>query len=114
MMPLKNTRLIARLDIKGAHLIKSIQLEGLRVIGDPRDYARRYYEQGADEIIYIDAVASLYGRNKLTDIVRHTAQEVFIPLTVGGGCANWRMLVICCALERIRWQLILPPCIILH
>jgi len=80
-----NTRLMARLDIKGENLIKGINLEGLRVMGDPHVFARDYYLQGADEIIYIDIVASLYGRSKLTDIVRHTARDVFIPLTVGGG-----------------------------
>jgi cyclase len=81
----RNTRLIARLDIKGPNLIKGIQLEGLRVIGQPNEYAKRYYEQGADELIYIDCVASLYGRNGLTDIVQSAAQDVFIPITVGGG-----------------------------
>jgi cyclase len=78
-------RLMARLDIKGPNLIKGIHLEGLRVIGDPREYARTYYEQGADELIYIDCVASLYGRNSLTEIIRHTSEDVFIPMTVGGG-----------------------------
>lgn len=78
-------RLIPRLDIKGSNLIKGIHLEGLRVVGDPQEYARRYYEQGADELIYMDIVASLYGRNSLRDIVSRTAQNVFIPLTVGGG-----------------------------
>lgn len=78
-------RLIPRLDIKGPNLIKGIHLEGLRVVGDPQVYARRYYEQGADELIYIDIVASLYGRNSLRDIVSRTAKDVFIPLTVGGG-----------------------------
>jgi imidazole glycerol-phosphate synthase subunit HisF len=81
-------RLIARLDIKGPNLIKGVHLEGLRVIGDPREFARRYYEQGVDEIIYMDIVASLYGRSKLTDIVRRTAHDVFVPLTVGGGVRN--------------------------
>lgn len=80
-----NVRLIARLDIKGPNLIKGIHLEGLRVIGDPQQFARRYYEQGADELIYIDIVASLYGRNNLADIVRHAAHDVFVPMTVGGG-----------------------------
>jgi len=80
-----NVRLIARLDIKGPNLIKGIHLEGLRVIGDPQEHARRYYESGADELIYMDVVASLYGRNSLNDIVRYTAENVFIPLTVGGG-----------------------------
>jgi cyclase len=80
-----NVRLIARLDIKGSNLIKGVHLEGLRVIGDPQVYARRYYEQGADELIYIDIVASLYGRSKLTEIVRRAAHDVFVPMTVGGG-----------------------------
>ncbi|MBO6562252.1 MAG: imidazole glycerol phosphate synthase subunit HisF [Nisaea sp.] len=78
-------RLIARLDIKGPNLIKGIHLEGLRVIGDPQLYAQRYYEQGIDEIIYMDSVASLYGRNNLTEILEHTARHVFVPITVGGG-----------------------------
>lgn len=82
---MNNVRLIARLDIKGPNLIKGVHLEGLRVIGDPQVYARRYYEQGADELIYIDIVASLYGRSKLTEIVRRAAHDVFVPMTVGGG-----------------------------
>lgn len=82
---MRNTRLIARLDVKGENLIKGIHLEGLRVIGDPQAHARRYYEQGVDELIYIDVVASLYGRNSLGDIVARTARDVFVPLTVGGG-----------------------------
>jgi cyclase len=80
-----NLRLIARLDIKGPNLIKGVHLEGLRVIGDPQQHAREYYEQGADELIYMDIVASLYGRNNLTDIVRKAAHDIFVPLTVGGG-----------------------------
>lgn len=80
-----NVRLIARLDVKGPNLIKGIHLEGLRVIGDPQEFAQQYYRDGADELIYMDIVASLYGRNNLTDIVRRTAEQVFIPITVGGG-----------------------------
>ncbi len=82
---MSNVRLIARLDIKGPNLIKGVHLEGLRVVGDPQVFARRYYEQGADELLYIDIVASLYGRSKLTEIVRRAAQDVFVPMTVGGG-----------------------------
>jgi imidazole glycerol-phosphate synthase subunit HisF len=82
---LANLRLIARLDIKGPDLIKSVQLEGVRKVGEPRQFARRYYDQGADEILYMDAVASLYNRETLTDMVRRTAEEVFVPITVGGG-----------------------------
>lgn len=82
---MRNTRIIARLDIKGPNLIKGIHLEGLRVIGSPNEHALRYYQQGADELIYMDCVASLYGRNSLDDIVRSAAQDVFVPMTVGGG-----------------------------
>ncbi len=78
-------RIIPRLDIKGPNVVKGIHFEGLRVLGKPEDFARYYYENGADELIYVDAVASLYGRNSLVDIVKLTAQEIFIPLTVGGG-----------------------------
>ena len=80
-----NVRLIARLDVKAPNLIKGIHLEGLRVIGDPNVYARRYYEAGADELIYMDIVASLYERNNLADIVERATQDVFVPMTVGGG-----------------------------
>lgn len=79
------TRVIARLDIKAPNLVKGIHLEGLRVIGDPAEHAVRYYEQGADELLYIDIVASLYERNNLTDLVARTASKIFVPLTVGGG-----------------------------
>jgi cyclase len=78
-------RFIPRLDIKGPNLIKGIHLEGLRVIGDPQAFSRRYYEQGADELLYVDVVASLYGRNSLHEIVKLTARDVFVPLTVTGG-----------------------------
>lgn len=78
-------RLIPRLDIKGPNLVKGIHLEGLRVLGKPEQFARYYYEQGADELIYMDVVASLYQRNSLLDIVARTSREIFIPLTVGGG-----------------------------
>ncbi len=81
----RTMRLIARLDVKGENLIKGVHLEGLRVIGDPQEFARRYYEQGADELIYMDIVASLYGRSNLVDIVRRSARDIFVPLTVGGG-----------------------------
>lgn len=78
-------RIIARLDIKAPYLIKGVHLEGLRKLGDPRDFSQRYYEQGIDEILYIDAVASLYDRNTIIDLVRHTAENIFVPITVGGG-----------------------------
>jgi len=80
-----NIRIISRLDIKGSNLIKGIHLEGLRVIGLPNEYALRYYLQGVDELIYMDCVASLYGRNQLGAIISAATQDIFVPLTVGGG-----------------------------
>jgi cyclase len=82
---MNNLRIIPRLDIKAPNLIKGIQLEGLRVIGDPQLHALLYYQLGADELIYMDIVASLYGRNNLGDIIKKTVRDVFIPITVGGG-----------------------------
>jgi cyclase len=82
---MKSIRIIPRLDIKGPNVVKGIRLEGLRVLGDPKRFARYYYEQGADELIFQDIVASLYGRNSLHSIISDTAEQLFIPLTVGGG-----------------------------
>lgn len=82
---MSNIRLIPRLDVKAPNLIKGVHLEGLRKIGDPNAYAKRYYEAGADEILYMDVVASLYERNSLLDIVERTTRDVFVPITVGGG-----------------------------
>jgi cyclase len=82
---LSNVRIIARLDIKGPNLIKGIHLEGLRVVGLPSEHALRYYLQGIDELIYMDCVASLYGRNHLGSIVSDAAKDIFVPMTVGGG-----------------------------
>ncbi len=78
-------RITARLDIKSPNLIKGVHLEGLRVLGDPAEFAYKYYIEGADEIIYMDAVASLYERNTIIEIISHTAEKIFVPLIVGGG-----------------------------
>jgi len=82
---MRYVRIIPRLDIKGLNLVKGVHLEGLRILGKPERFARYYYEQGADELLYLDVVASLYGRNNLLEIVEKTSREIFIPLTVGGG-----------------------------
>tara|TARA_B100000212_G_C27354233_1_gene525081 strand:- start:591 stop:1358 length:768 start_codon:yes stop_codon:yes gene_type:complete len=82
---MRNIRLIPRLDVKKEWLIKGVQMEGWRKVGDPVDAAISYSKQGADEIIFLDVVASLYKRNNLVDIVKKVARSVFIPLTVGGG-----------------------------
>ena len=78
-------RLIARLDVKGMNLVKGIRMEGLRVMGKPAEFAKRYAEEGADELLYTDVVASLYGRSQLASLLEETTREVFIPITVAGG-----------------------------
>ncbi|MBO6834707.1 MAG: imidazole glycerol phosphate synthase subunit HisF [Alphaproteobacteria bacterium] len=78
-------RLISRLDIKGPNVIKGIHLEGLRVVGKPGDLARAYYKDGIDEILYMDTVASLYGRSSIFGVIEETARDVFVPITIGGG-----------------------------
>ena len=78
-------RVIARLDIKGSKLIKGISFEGVRVIGDACSIATEYGEQRIDEIFYSDAVASLYGRNGLADLLKETCKNIFVPITAGGA-----------------------------
>lgn len=82
---IRNIRIIPRLDIKGSNVIKGVHLECLKIVGDPEELATKYYNDGADEILYMDIVASLYGRNNLVDIVEKASRHIFIPLTVGGG-----------------------------
>ena len=82
---MKKIRLIGRLDIKGPNLIKGVRFEGLRVIGLPKKYATQYYLDGIDELLYMDTVATLYGRNNLLDFVKEVVKDIFIPMTVGGG-----------------------------
>lgn len=79
------TRLIARLDIKGPNVIKGIQMDGLRVVGPVAEVAKRYYDQGADEVVMIDTVASLYGRESMVELIKEVTAECFVPVTVGGG-----------------------------
>jgi imidazoleglycerol phosphate synthase cyclase subunit len=81
-------RLIARLDIKGENLIKGLQFEGLRILGDPNKFALEYYKRGIDEIFFVDTVASLYGRNNLTEIIARASENIFVPITAGGGIRN--------------------------
>jgi cyclase len=81
-------RAIARLDIKGNHVIKGIRFEGLRRMGDPATLAERYARDGACELLYLDTVASLYGRNQLEELLERTTERIFIPVTVGGGISS--------------------------
>ena len=78
-------RVIARLDIKNNFVIKGINLEGLRKVGKPNDLAKKYYEEGADELIYMDCVASLYERSSLENLLKDASKNIFIPFAVGGG-----------------------------
>ena len=76
---MRNIRLIARLDVKAPNLVKGIQLEGLRKLGDPNEFALKYYEQGIDEIYYEDIVASLYERNSLLEIIEKLSRGTLTP-----------------------------------
>ena len=84
----KNFRIIPRMDIKGNKLIKTIMLEGVKAIGNPAVFAKKYYNEGADEIFLNDAVASLYDRNSLFEVIKEISKEVFIPITLAGGLRN--------------------------
>lgn len=86
---MRNLRLIPRLDVKQGWLIKGVQMEGWRKVGDPAEYAKAYADAGADELFFLDVVASLYNRNNLHDIVERVASSVFVPLTVGGGIRSY-------------------------
>lgn len=81
----KNIRIIPRLDIKGPNVVKPVHTEALRVVGDPKKLARRYYDEGADELIYLDIVASLYQRNLDFELLKSVTEGILIPCTVGGG-----------------------------
>jgi cyclase len=78
-------RLIVCLDVKGGRVVKGVQFEGLRDVGDPVELARRYEEEGADEVTFLDISASAEERGTLWELVQRTAERLFIPLTVGGG-----------------------------
>ena len=82
---MKKVRIIPRLDIKGVNLVKGIHLEGLRILGDPSSFAKQYYKNGADELLLMDVVASLYERNGLSELLSEISTTLFIPITVGGG-----------------------------
>lgn len=85
MARISNKRIIARLDIKGENIVKPVHTEALRIVGKPKERAELYYQQSIDEIIYMDIVASLYGRNLDFSLLRSVAENIFVPLTVGGG-----------------------------
>ena len=78
-------RVIVCLDVKGARVVKGVQFEGLRDVGDPVALSERYEREGADEITFLDISASAEERATLLDVARRTAERLFIPLTIGGG-----------------------------
>ena len=78
-------RIIARLDIKGEFLVKGIQLEGIRKIGDPLQFAQTYYDAGVDEVVIVDVVASLYSREHLYNLISYITNKLRVPVTVIGG-----------------------------
>ena len=81
-------RIISKLDIKDNNLVKGIQLEGLRVLGDPNQFAKDYYLSGIDEIFVQDVIASLYQKKSITKFLKNFSKDVFIPICVGGGIKN--------------------------
>lgn len=81
-------RIISRLDIKDDKLVKGINLEGLKIFGDPIIFSKYYYKDNIDELILHDVVASLYNRNNLSSLLKKLAKNIFIPLCAGGGIRN--------------------------
>ena len=79
------SRIIPCLDVDGGRVVKGVQFVNIRDAGDPVEVARRYNEQGADEITFLDITASSDNRDTIVDVVEQVAEQVFIPLTVGGG-----------------------------
>jgi len=84
-MKYEKIRIIPKLEIKNQYLIKGIRYEGLRKVGDPIEVAKRYFEEGADQININDIVASLYSRDNLYEVIDKITDHVFIPVCVGGG-----------------------------
>jgi imidazole glycerol-phosphate synthase subunit HisF len=78
-------RVIVCLDVRDGRVVKGVSFEDLRDMGDPVELAQRYETEGADEIVFLDISASAEGRRTLLDTVRRTAENLFVPLTVGGG-----------------------------
>ena len=100
---MERKRIIARLDIKNSDLVKGIQLEGLRVLGNPIDAAQYYYEQQIDELFLVDVVASLYERNGLSAFIKEISKEVFVPITVAGGLRTLADIrnVLACGADKV-------------
>ena len=100
---MNKVRIIPKLEIKNSHLIKGLQYEGLRKVGDPIDFAKKYYEDGADQINIIDIVSSLYTRDNLYEIIDKITDNIFIPICVGGGIKKIENIVklLDCGADRV-------------
>ena len=81
----RSLRIIARIDVKSDRLIKSINFDGMRDLGDANKFAKKYFRDGADELLIIDSVASLFGRNTAINFLNESTKNIFIPVTLGGG-----------------------------
>lgn len=82
-------RIIPCLDVKGGRVVKGVRFRDLADVGDPADMARRYEEDGADEVVFLDITATLEERRTIFDVARRTAERLFIPLTIGGGIRSY-------------------------
>jgi cyclase len=85
---MNSLRIISRIDLKNDNVIKGFQLEGWKTLGNPLKFAKKYYLKGADEIVFIDSVASLFSRDKILSILKKSSKEIFIPIAIGGGIKN--------------------------
>jgi len=96
-------RIIARLDIKSLNLIKGIHLEGLKIIGDPSKYAKKYFKENIDEIIIIDSVATLYDRKPNFELLKKITKDIFCPITIGGGIRslNDAISILDCGCDKV-------------
>jgi cyclase len=96
-------RVIPCLDVAAGRVVKGVNFQNLRDMGDPVELAREYFRQGADEITFLDVSASSEGRATTLEVVSRTAEQVFVPLTVGAGCAPSRTSTPCCGPAPTRW-----------
>src|SRR5699024_6458096 len=101
-------RVIPCLDVDNGRVVKGVNFENLRDAGDPVELAARYNEEGADELTFLDVSASRDGRGTMLEVVRKTAEQIFIPLTSAAASAAWRTSTSCCVPARTR-SLSPPP-----
>ena len=97
-------RIIPCLDVRDGKVVKGINFVGIKEVGDPVECAKEYNAQGADELVFLDITATHEGRGTMLDVVRRTAREVFIPLTVAGASIPSRIFAIPCAPVRIKYR----------